>query len=396
MLKKYLAVQFLLAACLLFACKNSGKNSFHVSLSYTNADKLVQANSGFPGSAATWVYLEEIVYGKDQPPVVIDSAKLTGAAGNIDLKGKGGKEGIYELVFGDNALALPLVNDVQNIRIQADLSKRNDFYTISESDASRQLQELLNSVGKKNNEIEKTFSVLDSLKQVNAGDSLLLPATAAKNAAILGLNDYLKKFLQSTPNGTLGFLALSWASRSFSPSEFDDAMKSLKGRFPDNTFIADMQKNSNAQRQSADQASAESWVGKSVPELTLPDVHGKPVAISSFKGKYLLIDFWASWCGPCRMENPNVVAAYNEFKGKNFAILGVSLDKDADSWKKAIAQDHLTWTHISDLKYWSSEAVQVFGFQGIPFNVLVDPSGKIIAQELRGRDLENKLKEVLN
>jgi peroxiredoxin len=396
MLKRYFAVWAVFAACLLFACKSAGKNGFQVSLSYTNADKLVQAGSGFPGSAPTWVYLEEIVYGKDQAPLVVDSAKLAGAAGNIALKGKGTGEGIYELVFGDNVLALPLVNDVRNIRVQADLAKKYDFYTVSESDASRQLQELLNSVGRKNNEIQQTFTVLDSLKQVNANDSLLLAATAVKNASIEDLNNYLKKFIQSTPNGTLGFLALSWASRSFAPADFDASMKDLKARFPQNTFIADMEKNKSAAQQSEDQASAASWVGKSVPELTLPDVHGKQVSISSFKGKYVLIDFWASWCGPCRMENPNVVAAYNEFKGKNFTILGVSLDKDADSWKKAIAQDHLTWTHISDLKYWGSQAVETFGFQGIPFNVLVDPSGKIIAQELRGRDLEDKLKEVLN
>ena len=110
----------------------------------------------------------------------------------------------------------------------------------------------------------------------------------------------------------------------------------------------------------------------------------------------MLIDFWASWCGPCRMENPNVVKAYNEFKGKNFTILGVSLDKDKDSWKKAIAQDHLNWTQMSDLKYWNSQAVETFGFQGIPFNVLVDPSGKVIAESLRGEDLDAKLKQVLN
>ena len=119
----------------------------------------------------------------------------------------------------------------------------------------------------------------------------------------------------------------------------------------------------------------------------MQDLNGKDISISSFRGKYLLIDFWASWCGPCRMENPNVVKAYNEFKAKNFTILGVSLDKDKDSWKKAIAQDHLNWPQMSDLKYWNSQAVETFGFQGIPFNVLVDPSGKVIAQELRGEEL---------
>jgi thiol-disulfide isomerase/thioredoxin len=120
------------------------------------------------------------------------------------------------------------------------------------------------------------------------------------------------------------------------------------------------------------------------------------VSLSSFHGKYLLVDFWASWCGPCRAENPNVVRAYNEFKGKNFAILGVSLDKERDAWLEAIRADGLGWTHVSDLKFWQSKAVETFNFNGIPFNVLIDPQGTVIAEGLRGEFLEEKLKEVLN
>ena len=127
----------------------------------------------------------------------------------------------------------------------------------------------------------------------------------------------------------------------------------------------------------------------------MPDVNGKPVSLNSFRGKYVLVDFWASWCGPCREENPNVVAAYNKFKNKNFTILGVSLDKEKSAWLKAIKDDGLTWNHISDLKFWNSIAVPLYKIEGIPYNVLVDPQGKIIAKELRGPDLENKLAEVL-
>jgi peroxiredoxin len=392
----YIVPHLIFAALLLFACKQAPKNQFEVKLSYTNANKLAEANPGFPGTGAVWVYLEEIVYGKDQAPVIVDSAKLSASAGNIELTGREAKEGIYELVFGQNALALPLINDVQEISIQADLSKKSDFYTVTGSDASKQLEELLDNVGRKNNEIERSFNRLDSLKKANAGDSLLLSANAEKDKSISQLNDYLKNFMQSTNNATLAFLSLSWASRSFSPEQLDTALKNLKVKFPGNPLLAEIEKNNKAQQQAAQSAGGDSWVGKSVPDLSLPDVNGKKVSISSFRGKYLLIDFWASWCGPCRMENPNVVEAYKTFKGKNFTILGVSLDKDKDAWKKAISQDHLTWTHISDLKYWNSQAVETFGFQGIPFNVLVDPSGKVIAQELRGNDLENKLKEVLD
>ena len=136
-------------------------------------------------------------------------------------------------------------------------------------------------------------------------------------------------------------------------------------------------------------------VGTDAIDFTQADVDGKPVSLSSFKGKYVLLDFWASWCKPCRMENPNVVKAYQKFNAKNFTVLGVSLDQQKDAWLKAIKNDNLAWTQVSDLQFWNNEVAVKYHVQGIPQNYLIDPTGKIIAKNLRGEDLEAKLCQLL-
>jgi peroxiredoxin len=135
-------------------------------------------------------------------------------------------------------------------------------------------------------------------------------------------------------------------------------------------------------------------IGQPAPEIALPNPEGQVTKLSSMQGKYVLLDFWAKWCGPCRAENPNVVRVYNKYKDMGFTVFGVSLDRNKEDWLKAIKEDGLTWTHVSDLKYWQSEAAKTYNINAIPFSLLLDPNGVIIAKNLRGASLEKKLEEI--
>lgn len=157
--------------------------------------------------------------------------------------------------------------------------------------------------------------------------------------------------------------------------------------YPENTFVKQYHQQVEVERKTA--------IGAAAPEIELTDRDGKIRKLSSLKGKVVLIDFWASWCGPCRKENPNVVNIYGKYHDQGFEVYSVSLDKDRDSWLAAIAKDNLVWpNHVSDLKYWKSAGAAAYGVTAIPFTVLVDRKGKIVAKKLRGDDLETKVKEL--
>jgi len=157
--------------------------------------------------------------------------------------------------------------------------------------------------------------------------------------------------------------------------------------YPENEFVKQNHQLVEVERKTA--------IGSLAPDIELTDPSGKIRKLSSLKGKVVLIDFWASWCGPCRKENPNVVATYNKYKDKGFEVFSVSLDKDRDAWLAAIAKDNLIWpNHVSDLKYWKSAGAATYGVTSIPFTVLVDKKGKIVAKKLRGEELEKQVMEL--
>jgi peroxiredoxin len=200
----------------------------------------------------------------------------------------------------------------------------------------------------------------------------------------------LRTFITSHPNSYLSLMAVSsMGGPSADVTVIEPLYNGLSQTLKDTDGGKQLQQSFAALKATA--------LGVTAPDFTQNDVEGKPVKLSSFKGKYVLLDFWASWCGPCRQENPNVVRVFNKYKDKNFTVLGVSLDRPTGKadWLSAIKADGLTWTQVSDLKFWNNQAAELYFVQSIPQNFLIDPQGKIVAKNLRGAELEAKLIELL-
>ncbi len=344
-------------------------------------------------SSSQKITLQELPFGGENP-IILDSGTLK-SNGMFELRAMGKEEGLYRLVV-ENGPDVLLVNDSKSIKVNLDLNNYRAYKTEG-SPATESLHTLFEEYRNKDSILYLTFKQIDTLQKSNASDSLLSIAHNQRDAQIKQMNAAVTEFINQSPSPAARYYALGMASRTLSQEELLKLTNASADKFKEHSGLAKIKSLLMVQQQQKPAAAPPAYalLNKQAPEINLPDVNGKPFQLSSLKGKFVLVDFWASWCGPCRRENPNVVVAYNKFKDKNFTILGVSLDENKEKWQKAIADDKLTWTHVSDLKQWQSAMVPLYQFDGIPFNVLVDPQGKIIATGLRGEELDKKLAEVL-
>lgn len=336
------------------------------------------------------VYLEEL----NVNDIAILDSSTTKENGDFELTGKNAEIGLYRLRFQYNKFMLLSIDKglVKLVGNWSDIEKSK----VEGSPSSSSLLNFLDEVRNNMRDFNTLGIVLDSMK-ARGDDSAL----AIAKDQVVQKNISFTRFIEQYADTTQFLPNAIFAVRMLNPAVEKDYInvfvQNLGARFHNAKLAKDYIAKYNETNSNKVQAQGNSSIteGSMAPEISLPTVSGEQVTLSSFKGKYVLVDFWASWCRPCRMENPNVVAAYNKYKDKNFTVLGVSLDDDKDKWQEAIAKDGLTWTHISDLKGWESVAARTYGIESIPSNVLVGPDGKVIARDLRGEALEEKLAEVI-
>jgi peroxiredoxin len=366
----------LLIAMTLYACSSADNKEFTV--------------TGMIKSApATPVYLELVAF-NNTPPQVIDS--MTIKDGKFSLKGKTTEESLLQIRFPEiqEAPLLFIVNDKNNIELTGDWGNTG-AYRYAGSPASERLRLFIDSL----THLQLGLMQADTAT-VGMTDSMLALRDLQKQQKIKDYKAYVSKTVSADESPVISLFAAS-LSMGENATENEALFNGLQKRFPKHNGVTmvveqyrEMVKNEQQRLQKKPVQ-----VGQPAPEIILPDPQGQSFSLSSLRGKYVLIDFWASWCGPCREENPNVVAAYEQYRSKNFTVLGVSLDKSKEDWLQAIKEDKLNWHHVSDLKFWETPMVSLYGFDAIPYNVLIDPQGKVVADNLRGSALINKLAEVL-
>lgn len=341
------------------------------------------------------IYLEKL---SQQGVAAVDSATIN-EKGEFLMNHYSPSVGFYRLRISNANFAMLVLDSAQKVTVTADARDLGNTFNVDGSPDTKlflEYNKLAQGQKVRTDSLENIFRTamvtlkLDSLR----ADSLSKELQKPYEVMVAQYSVILAKKIKENPNSFASIMAI----QQLRPEEYLDIYKILdKGlseKYPDNKDI----KSYHGMVQQAEmmvQRTQAIKVGAEAPELILPMPNDKDFALSSLRGKVVLVDFWASWCAPCRKELPNVKRCYEKYKSKGFEILGVSLDKDRAAWLEAISKEGLTWPQVSDLKFWQSEACQIYAVQSIPYTVLIDKEGKIIATDLRGAELDKKLAEVL-
>ncbi len=344
--------------------------------------------SGFTVKGTVLNYQDSVIFLKKRESgkwLTIDSSVVTD--GKFSLKGNIEQPEMCYLLNEKLRLSIPLFLENSDITVNVDAKNPKDA-EITGSKAQEAIDEYKNGVKKYNDKLEDLYKQYTDAQA--KGDEKLIEEIDSTYYAVDDEKTAFTKNFIGTNNKSLAVPYILYRELSYSldVKELDSMLNLIDTTLSNSVYYKLLDEKVKTLYNVT--------VGKKAPDFTLNDTTGNPVSLSQFQGKYLLIDFWAAWCRPCRAENPNNVKLYDKYKDKGFEILGVSFDNNRDAWVKAINQDGLKWTQVSDLKGWNSAAGKLYAVSAIPHTVLLDKDGIIIAKNLRGEDLNKKISELLD